>query len=115
MIDETNEMMIIFLKRIFLYQLTTKKQILFYFYREFAQIFDSGKSPANNTLIDCLLKSCLLCVLWYLSCYLIFRSMTILISVEIIILYSITVTSRQLLGWIFLHEQFIGNKVSLII
>lgn len=39
--------------------------------------------------------------------------MVILISVEIIILYSITVTSRQLFGWIFLHEQFIGNKVSL--
>jgi len=31
---------------------------------------------------------------------------------EIIILYSITITLRQLLGWIFLHEQFIGNKVS---
>jgi len=41
--------------------------------------------------------------------------MTILIPMEIIILYSITITLRQLLGWIFLHEQFIGNKVSYII
>jgi hypothetical protein len=31
--------------------------------------------------------------------------------VEIVILYSMTITLRQLLGWIFLHEQFIGNKV----
>jgi len=37
--------------------------------------------------------------------------MTILISMEIIILYSITVSARQFFGWIFLHEQFIGNKV----
>ncbi|CAF2756249.1 unnamed protein product [Rotaria sp. Silwood2] len=81
------------------------------FLREFGRVFDKGKSSSNNTLVDCLIKTCLLCFLWYLTCYLIIRSMTILISVEIIILYSITVTSRQLLGWIFLHEQFIGNKV----
>ena len=37
--------------------------------------------------------------------------MSILISTDIVILFSITVTLRQLLGWIFLHEQFIGNKV----
>ena len=37
--------------------------------------------------------------------------MAILISTEIVVLFSITVTLRQLLGWIFLHEQFIGNKV----
>ncbi|CAM4911195.1 unnamed protein product [Rotaria socialis] len=78
---------------------------------EFGQIFDNGKSSSNNTLVDCLIKTCALCFLWYLTCYLIIRSMTILISMEIIILYSITVTSRQLFGWIFLHEQFIGNKV----
>ncbi|CAF1023846.1 unnamed protein product, partial [Didymodactylos carnosus] len=30
---------------------------------------------------------------------------------ETITLYSITVTSRQVLGWIALHEQFIGNKI----
>lgn len=79
--------------------------------REFAGVYDNRKSPANNTLIDYFLKTCLLCFLWYLSCYLLFRSMTILIPVEIIILYSMTITLRQLLGWIFLHEQFIGNKV----
>ncbi|CAF3712421.1 unnamed protein product [Rotaria sp. Silwood1] len=81
------------------------------FLREFGRVFDKGKTSSNNTLVDCLIKTCLLCFLWYLTCYLIIRSMTILISVEIIILYSITITSRQLLGWIFLHEQFIGNKV----
>ncbi|CAF2094692.1 unnamed protein product [Rotaria magnacalcarata] len=81
------------------------------FLREFGQIFDNGKSSSNNTLVDCLIKTCALCFLWYLTCYLIIRSMTILISMEIIILYSITVTSRQLFGWIFLHEQFIGNKI----
>ncbi|CAF1480666.1 unnamed protein product [Rotaria sordida] len=81
------------------------------FLREFGRIFDKGKSSSNNTLVDCLIKTCLLCFLWYSTCYLIIRSMTILISVEIIILYSITITSRQLFGWIFLHEQFIGNKV----
>jgi hypothetical protein len=37
--------------------------------------------------------------------------MSILNSSEIIILYSITITLRQVLGWIVLHEQFIGNKV----
>jgi hypothetical protein len=43
-----------------------------------------------------------------------FRSMSILESGEIIILYSIQITLRQVLGWIFLHEQFIGNKVCLL-
>jgi len=37
--------------------------------------------------------------------------MVILIPVEVIVLYSMTITFRQLFGWIFLHEQFIGNKV----
>jgi hypothetical protein len=60
------------------------------------------------------MKTCLLCLLWYLSCYFIFRSMSILNSSEIIILYSITITLRQVLGWIILHEQFIGNKVCFI-
>ncbi|CAF1113512.1 unnamed protein product [Adineta ricciae] len=81
------------------------------FLREFGQIFDNRKSSSNNTLIDCLIKTCLLCFLWYSSSYLIFRSMSILISMEIIIIYSITITARQFLGWIFLHEQFIGNKI----
>ncbi|UJR07623.1 hypothetical protein I4U23_011912 [Adineta vaga] len=81
------------------------------FLREFGQIFDSRKSSTNNTLVDCLVKTCLLCSLWYLSSYLIFRSMSILISMEIIIIYSITITARQFLGWIFLHEQFVGNKI----
>ncbi|CAM4919689.1 unnamed protein product [Rotaria socialis] len=55
--------------------------------------------------------ACLLSILWYLSFYLIFRSMVILVSSQIIILYSIKITLRQMLGWIFLHEQFIGNKI----
>ena len=83
-----------------------------FFFREFGQIFDGGKTSSTNTLIDYLLKTCLLCFLWYFSCYLLFRSMTILLPVEILILYSITVTLRQVLGWIFLQEEFIGNKVS---
>ncbi|UJR38551.1 hypothetical protein I4U23_031217 [Adineta vaga] len=81
------------------------------FLREFGQIFDGGKSSSSNTLIDYLLKTCLLCFLWYFSCYFMFRSMTILLPIEIIILYSITITLRQILGWIFLHEEFIGNKI----
>ncbi|CAF0964198.1 unnamed protein product [Adineta ricciae] len=81
------------------------------FLREFGQIFDGGKSSSTNTLIDYLLKTCLLCFLWYFSCYLLFRSMMILLPVEILILYSITVTLRQVLGWIFLQEEFIGNKI----
>ena len=81
------------------------------FCREFLRIFDDGKYSWSNTLIDYLIKSCLLCVLWYLCCYLIFRSMSILVSSEIIILYSITITLREVLGWICLHEQFIGNKI----
>ena len=83
------------------------------FCREFGRIFDSGRCSSTNTLVDYVLKTCLLCFLWYLSCYLMYRSMSILISSEIIILYSIRVTLRQVLGWIFLHEQFIGNKVCL--
>ncbi|CAF1035193.1 unnamed protein product [Didymodactylos carnosus] len=39
------------------------------------------------------------------------RSLSILKPAETITLYSITVTSRQVLGWIALHEQFIGNKI----
>ncbi|CAF1038713.1 unnamed protein product [Adineta steineri] len=85
------------------------------FLREFGQIFHNRKSSSNNTLADCLIKTCLLCFLWYSSCYFIFRSMTILISMNIIIIYSVTVTARQFLGWIFLHEQFIGNKIIAII
>ncbi|CAF1155244.1 unnamed protein product [Didymodactylos carnosus] len=41
------------------------------------------------------------------------RSITVLKAAESITLYSITVTSRLVLGWIALHEQFIGNKVIL--
>ncbi|CAF1441738.1 unnamed protein product [Adineta steineri] len=81
------------------------------FLREFGRIFDGRKSSSNNTLVDYLLKTCLLCFLWYFSCYLLFRSMTILVPGQIIIVYSITVTLRQVLGWIFLQEEFIGNKI----
>ncbi|CAF0871943.1 unnamed protein product [Rotaria sp. Silwood1] len=81
------------------------------FLRECVRIFDNGKCSLNNKFVDYLIKTCLLCILWYLSCYLIFRSMVLLISSQIIILYSIKITLRQMLGWIFLHEQFIGNKI----
>ncbi|CAF0810909.1 unnamed protein product [Rotaria sordida] len=81
------------------------------FLRECVQIFDNEKCSANNKFVDYLIKTCLLCILWYLSCYLIFRSMAILISSQIIILISIKITLRQILGWIFLHEQFIGHKI----
>ncbi len=89
------------------------KEDLFVF-REFGRIFENEKSSSTNTLADYLIKSCLLCILWYLCCYLMFRSMSILVPSQIIISYSITITLRQVLGWIFLHEQFIGNKVCLI-
>ena len=79
--------------------------------REFLGVFDNQKASSHNTILDFLLKTSFLCILWYLSCYLLFRAMSILIPVEMIILYSMTITFRQLLGWIFLHEQFIGNKV----
>jgi uncharacterized membrane protein len=85
------------------------------FYREFGRIFYGEKCSSTNTLVDYLTKTCLLCLLWYLSCYFIFRSMAILNPSEIITLYSITITLRQVLGWIFLHEQFIGNKVCFIV
>ncbi|CAF4517741.1 unnamed protein product, partial [Rotaria socialis] len=78
---------------------------------ECLRIFDNEKCSSHNKLIDYLLKTGLLSILWYLSFYLIFRSMVILVSSQIIILYSIKITLRQMLGWIFLHEQFIGNKI----
>lgn len=81
-------------------------------FRECFQIFDNEKYSSDNKLVDYLLKTCLLSILWYSSYYLLFRSMIILLSSQIIILYSIKVTLRKILGWIFLHEQFIGNKVS---
>ncbi|CAF1349934.1 unnamed protein product [Rotaria magnacalcarata] len=81
------------------------------FLRECLRIFDNEKFSSHNKLIDYLLKTGLLSILWYLSFYLIFRSMAILVSSQIIILYSIKITLRQMLGWIFLHEQFIGNKI----
>ncbi|CAF3265672.1 unnamed protein product [Rotaria sp. Silwood2] len=81
------------------------------FLRECVRIFDNEQCSSNNKFVDYLIKTCLLCILWYLSCYLIFRSMVILISSQIIILCSIKITLRQMLGWIFLHEQFIGNKI----
>ncbi|CAF4573883.1 unnamed protein product [Rotaria socialis] len=81
------------------------------FLRECLRIFDNEKCSSHNKLIDYLLKTGLLSILWYLSFYLIFRSMVILVSSQIIILYSIKITLRQMLGWIFLHEQFIGNKI----
>ena len=96
----------------YFFSLIDKKEMEI-FCREFGRIFDSGRCSSTNTLVDYVLKTCLLCFLWYLSCYLMYRSMSILISSEIIILYSIRVTLRQVLGWIFLHEQFIGNKVCL--
>lgn len=79
--------------------------------REFIQIFDDGQYSSTNNLLDYLLKTCLLCIFWYISCYLMLRSISILISSQILILYSITITLREVLGWIFLHEQFIANKV----
>jgi uncharacterized membrane protein len=93
--------------------LINRKINFFIFPREFGRVFDNGKSPSNNPLVNYLIKTCFLCFLWYFSCYLIFRSMTILIASQIVVLYSIVVTLRQVLGWIFLHEQFIGNKVCL--
>ena len=37
--------------------------------------------------------------------------MAILLPSQLLILYSMVVTLRQILGWIFLQEEFHGNKV----
>lgn len=58
------------------------------------------------------LNRCLtFCLLFLLSTYLYVRSLNMLFSTDVIVLFATNVASVYLLSWVILHEQFVGVRV----
>lgn len=53
------------------------------------------------------------CILWVGSNYLYMKSLRVLDSTEVIVLFATNVSSVYLLSWVILHEQFVGIRVRL--
>lgn len=53
------------------------------------------------------------CILWVVATYLYMKSLNILISTDVIVLFATNVASVYLLSWVILHEQFVGVRVGL--
>lgn len=52
------------------------------------------------------------CILWVASTYLYMKSLRVLYSTDVIVLFATNVASVYLLSWVILHEQFVGVRVS---
>lgn len=55
------------------------------------------------------------CILWVAATYLYMKSLNVLLSTDVIVLFATNVASVYLLSWVILHEQFVGVRVSLLI
>lgn len=55
------------------------------------------------------------CILWVASTYLYMKSLKVLYSTDVIVLFATNVASVYLLSWVILHEQFVGVRVVIII
>lgn len=51
------------------------------------------------------------CILWVVSTYLYMKSLNVLFSTDVIVLFATNVASVYLLSWVILHEQFVGVRV----
>ncbi|CAO1431123.1 unnamed protein product [Diamesa tonsa] len=62
------------------------------------------------------LNRCLtFCLLFLLSTYLYVRSLNMLFSTDVIVLFATNVASVYLLSWVILHEQFVGVRIVAVI
>lgn len=52
------------------------------------------------------------CILWVVATYLYMKSLNVLLSTDVIVLFATNVASVYLLSWVILHEQFVGVRVS---
>lgn len=52
------------------------------------------------------------CILWQVATYLYMKSLNVLFSTDVIVLFATNVASVYLLSWVILHEQFVGVRVS---
>lgn len=52
------------------------------------------------------------CILWVVATYLYMKSLNVLFSTDVIVLFATNVASVYLLSWVILHEQFVGIRVS---
>jgi solute carrier family 35, member F3/4 len=52
--------------------------------------------------------------LWVVSTYLYMRSLDVLYSTDVIVLFATNVASVYLLSWVILHEQFVGVRVRIL-
>lgn len=52
------------------------------------------------------------CILWVVATYLYMKSLNVLFSTDVIVLFATNVASVYLLSWVILHEQFVGVRVS---
>lgn len=52
------------------------------------------------------------CILWVVATFLYMKSLNVLFSTDVIVLFATNVASVYLLSWVILHEQFVGIRVS---
>jgi solute carrier family 35, member F3/4 len=50
-------------------------------------------------------------ILWVIATYLYMKSLNVLFSTDVIVLFATNVASVYLLSWVILHEQFVGVRV----
>lgn len=50
-------------------------------------------------------------ILWVVATYLYMKSLNVLFSTDVIVLFATNVASVYLLSWVILHEQFVGVRV----
>ncbi|KAL7023787.1 hypothetical protein ACKWTF_012779 [Chironomus riparius] len=55
------------------------------------------------------------CLLWVASTYLYMKSLRVLYSTDVIVLFASNVTTIYLLSWVILHEQFVGVRIVAVI
>ncbi|KAG5670094.1 hypothetical protein PVAND_000378 [Polypedilum vanderplanki] len=55
------------------------------------------------------------CILWVASTYLYMKSLRVLYSTDVIVLFATNVASVYLLSWVILHEQFVGVRIVAVI
>ncbi|CRK94790.1 CLUMA_CG008284, isoform A [Clunio marinus] len=55
------------------------------------------------------------CILWVAATYLYMKSLNVLLSTDVIVLFATNVASVYLLSWVILHEQFVGVRIVAVI
>ena len=55
------------------------------------------------------------CILWVVATYLYMKSLNVLFSTDVIVLFATNVASVYLLSWVILHEQFVGVRIVAVI